>query len=351
MQPASWPRRAFLRRSLGTLALAPFMHALSPVAAQRGSASSLYATVSLNTQDFAYPDLSAALVSRVLDLHDTLDVPLDVYLTTTMVDVFESGWPDVLERLRLSRVATACYHDRPPMPYHTGYDWLGVSRMSSAEQYDLIEQYETHGLDLATGRPTEAEGGYAKLTRLMGAPPRAVGILADGATLQASADTVFRDMGATFGVVHGRAANLGETRNGLLARPEHYDLKLFERVRESAGTVLNEAIASARTAAGGRPPYFVGVKMHDNDFFATQSAWTTVYLAPGARRGPPWNPALKAPLLDDAARAEMWRTYEAMIRELAARRSQISVVNMQQVLTMTRLANGATLAVDVAPAV
>ncbi len=44
----------------------------------------------------------------------------------------------------------------------------------------------------------------------------------------------------------------------------------------------------------GRPPFVAGIKMHDNDFFAEDSAWTTVYLAKGARQGPPWNTALKS---------------------------------------------------------
>ena len=336
MPPTSWPRRDFLARAIGALAAARFVRGAVPLRAQHTDAAALFATVSLNTQDFAYPELSAAVVTRVLDLHEEVGVPLDVYLTTTMVDLFEARWPDLLERLRLSRMAEVCYHDRPPMPYHTDYDWLGVAQMTSAEQYALIEHYETHGLDLVTGRATDAEGGYGRLARLMAHPPRAVGILATGADLQASADAVFRDMGATFGVVHGRAANLGDTRNGLLARPEHCDLKLFEHVGTAAPSVLDDAIATARTARGGRPPYFVGVKMHDNDFFAAKSAWTTVYLAPGARRGPPWNPSLRAELLDDTVRDAVWRTYEAMIRELAARRASIPVVNMRQLVGLVR---------------
>ena len=264
---------------------------------------------------------------RVIDLHESLDVPIDISLTTTIVDVYEAQYMELLRRLFTSRVVCLGYHGRPPLPYHSDFDWLGMSRMSSDQQRSTIYAYETHGLDLVTGQPTLAAGGYAKLSSVAGYAPPSVGILVDGATLQASADTVFAQLGAQFGVVHGRAANLGDKRNGLYVRPEHYDLKLFEQVGRSATTVVDEAIAAAPGVAGGRAPFVVGIKMHDNDFFAEASAWTTVYLAKGARQGPPWNTALKSPLLSTAAQQQMWSLYESTVRYAASIRSRVPIVN------------------------
>ena len=317
-------RRQFLRAA-GAAAAGAWLPAIAP--RLQAQTSQLYSFFALNTQDFAYPQQSADLVWRVIDLHESLDVPIDISLTTTMVDLYESQFMDLLRRLVTSRVVCLGYHGRPPLPYHTDFDWLGISAMSSEQQRSTIYNYETHGLDLTTGQPTLAAGGYAKLVSLAGYAPPSVGILVDGATLQASADAVLVQLGAQFGVVHGRAANLGDKRNALYVRPEHYDLKLFQQVGRSAATVVDEAVASAPSVAGGRAPFVVGIKMHDNDFFAENSAWTTVYLAKGARQGPPWNTALKSLLLTPDAQQQMWSLYESTVRYAASIRDRVPIAN------------------------
>jgi hypothetical protein len=317
-------RRQFIRASSAAAAGAFLAGSGTRLLAQ---SAQIYNFFALNTQDFAYPQQSADLVWRVIDLHESLDVPIDISLTTTMVDVYEAQYRDLLRRLFTSHVVCLGYHGRPPLPYHTDFDWLGMSRMSSDQQRSTIYSYETHGLDLVTGQPTLASGGYAKLVSLAGYAPPSVGILVDGATLQASADAVLAQLGAQLGVVHGRAANLGDRRNELYVRPEHYDLKLFQQVGRSATTVLDEAMAAAPSAEGGRAPYVVGIKMHDNDFFAEDSAWTTVYLAKGARQGPPWNTALKSPLLSAEAQQQMWDLYESTVRYAASIRGRVPIAN------------------------
>jgi len=317
-------RRQFLQAT-GAAAAGAWLPAIAP--RLQAQTSQVYSFFALNTQDFAYPQQSADLVWRVIDLHESLDVPVDISLTTTMVDLYESQFMDLLRRLFTSRVVCLGYHGRPPLPYQTDVDWLGMSAMSSEQQRSTIYNYETYGLDLITGQPTLAAGGYAKLVSLAGYAPPSVGILVEGATLQASADAVLAQLGAQFGVVHGRAANLGDKRNALYVRPEHYDLKLFQQVGRSATTVLDEAVAAAPSVAGGRAPFVVGIKMHDNDFFAENSAWTTVYLAKGARQGPPWNTALKSPLLMAEAQQQMWNLYESTVRYAASIRDRVPIAN------------------------
>ncbi len=90
---------------------------------------------SINVQDFSYPDKSIATVYRILDLHERYGVPVDVYLTTTMTDLFEHQAPDLLQRLRASSRAAVSYHVRPPKPYYTGFDWAGLGAQNAQEQY------------------------------------------------------------------------------------------------------------------------------------------------------------------------------------------------------------------------
>ena len=306
--------------------------ALGGLPARAQSTGSTYFFFVLNTQDFAYPHYTAAILERALNLHESVGVPFDVYLTTWMVDLLQ-GVPELARRLVRSPMVSLGYHTRAPLPYRTSYDWYGLSSMTSADQYNVIRNYESHGLDMVTGMPQDRPGGYEHFTRLMGRPPIGVGIASE-APIQRSTDTVFRDLGAAIVVANGRTANFGDTRNGLYQRPEHVDLKLFEHDGEDPHAIVDAALAAAPFAEGGRAPYFVGVKMHDNDFFAEDSAWLTVYLAPGARRGPPWNTSLRSPLLGEAQMAARWALWEGTVRDVAARR--LPVVNLSGLLTMLR---------------
>jgi hypothetical protein len=307
-------RRRFLASASGALAAA-----LWPARAR--AAADTFLLFSLNVQDFAYPEHSAALVSRALDLHEATGVPVDVSLTATQSDLFWRDFPGLFERLRVSPVACACYHVRPPVPYHALCDWLDVAGLDAGDQQALVRHYETHGLDLVSGQPTAADGGYTALVDRLGYAPPCVGVNCD-APVQAAADTVFADLGARFAVVHGRAANLGDRRNGLLVRPEHVDLKLFEYPGSDPGALIEAAAAQARTVRGARAPYVVGVKMHDNDFFAEDSAWLTVY-ASGHGRVPPWDLSRRSPLLDSAAADAMWRLYEGAVMHAAGNAARL----------------------------
>lgn len=323
------------RRFLGKVAAATAGLGLGGSSARRSAhaaAADTYFFFVLNTQDFAYPQYTAALLKRALDLHESLGVPFDVYLTTWMVDLLQAV-PDLAWRLVTSPVVSLAYHTRAPLPYRVNYDWCGLSSMSSADQYSIIRNYESHGLDLITGLPQDRPGGYEHFTRLLGRPPIGVGIASE-APIQRSVDTVFKDLGAEICVSNGRGSNFGDTRNGLYQRPEHVDLKLFEHDGQDPNVIVENALAEAPGVEGARAPYFVGVKMHDNDFFAADSAWLTVYLAPGARRGPPWDISLRSPLLTPDQMAARWALWEGTVRAVVAR--GLRVVNLSQMLSMLR---------------
>ncbi|GIW40877.1 MAG: hypothetical protein KatS3mg076_1454 [Candidatus Binatia bacterium] len=311
----------------------PIPDPTTPTATPTPEASSEldFLTFSINVQDFAYPEESIAVLHEIVDLHEAHDVPVDVFLTATMADLFADRAPELLERLVSSPVVAVSYHVRPPKPYYPGYDWAGLGEMSPEDQYETIRNYETHGLDPVTGQPTADPGGYQWLAQQLGYSPYIIGVLAGG-EVGRSARAVFGDLGASLAVVHGRAVNLGETLDGLLLKPEHYDLRLFQHVGQDAADIVEDALAQARSAGGAHPPYFVGVKMHDNDFFAERAAWLTVYIDGGRR--PPWNPDLKSALLSDEAREQMWSLYESTVAYADSIRDRVAPVNAPMILAL-----------------
>ncbi|GEM_PF-6526912 len=83
---------------------------------------------SINVQDFSYPKEGAETVARILDIHEKHGIPVDLYQTTTMTDLYDAT---LLRRLKES---------------------------PAAAQRRIVVEYETHGLDLATGRPLPPAG-------------------------------------------------------------------------------------------------------------------------------------------------------------------------------------------------
>lgn len=282
-------------------------------------------TFTLNTQDFAYPERSAATVDRVITLHENYRVPVDIYLTDTMLSIFEASYPALMTRLRSSPYVALNYHIRPPKPYYTGYDWAGLSTLPAADQLTQIRNYESHVTDLTTGQPGAATGGFTRLKQLTGNSPVIAAFQADTA-LYESVSQVFRELGASMAISHTAPyINLGTTASGLYVRPEHFDLKLFESPGQSAASLIDTAHATARTTPGAASPYVVGVKMHDNDFFALASAWTNTYV--NAPRRPPWSTTTLAGLKSDADVQAQWTLYEAAVAWADANRSRVAIAN------------------------
>ncbi|MBX7244762.1 MAG: hypothetical protein K1X53_04645, partial [Candidatus Sumerlaeaceae bacterium] len=248
----------------------------APVAYQPAVTVTDRVTFSINVQGFSYPEKSAATLDRILTVHEGCNVPVDVFLDSTMTDIYQTSYPALLNRLKTSPVCAVSYHIRPPKPYYQNYDWTGMTSMTATQQQALVTNYETHGLDLVTGLPTSQAGGYQKLTSLLGYAPYCSAALCT-AGIQANVDAVFKQLGSRMNLIHGTIVNVGTTRNGLYLKPEHYDLKLFEHIDENVGTLFEDSLTTAHTTAGAVAPYFIGVKMHDNDFFAVDSAWVTVY--------------------------------------------------------------------------
>jgi hypothetical protein len=147
-------------------------------------------------------------------------------------------------------------------------------------------------------------------------------------SMYASVSQVFRELGASMTISHSSPyINLGTTNSGLYVRPEHFDLKLFESPGQSASSLIDAAFAAARTTSGAASPYVVGIKMHDNDFFASASAWTTTYINAPATHKPNWNMSTLAGLKSDADMLSQWTLYEGAVAWANNNRSRIAVAN------------------------
>ncbi|NRF66334.1 hypothetical protein HLB44_04990 [Aquincola sp. S2] len=283
-----------------------------------------FITFSINVQDFSYPELSAVTVQRIVELHEQYRLPVDIYLSDTMLDVYQRDHPALMSRLTSSPYVGLSYHIRPPKPYYLNYDWANLAALPLAEQVARIKTYESSVVDLATGQPTSRAGGYQQLVALPNARPAITAALQVDQPLLDAAATAFRELGATWSLAHGLGSlNLGDSVRGLYLRPEHYDLKLFELAGQSAASVIDAAFASAHDAAGARAPFFVGAKMHDNDFFAQKSAWNVVYVDGGKR--PPWDPALKSALKSAADQAAQWTIYEGALQYAQSQSARLGV--------------------------
>ncbi len=282
-------------------------------------------TFTLNVQDFAYPDRSAATVDRVITLHEQYKVPVDIYLTDTALATFEASYPALVTRLRTSAYVGLNYHIRPPKPYYTGYDWVGLSAQPGSDQLTSIRNYESHVTDLVTGLPTSDTGGFTRLKQLTGSNAVIAAFQADAA-LYPSVSQVFRELGASMGISHSAPyINLGTQNLALNVRPEHYDLLLFQSPGQSAASLIEAGFAAAHSTSGAASPFVVGVKMHDNDFFAQASAWTTTYI--NAPRRPSWSLSTVAPLKADADMQAQWTLYEGAVAWADSNRSRIGVAN------------------------
>lgn len=290
-----------------------------------------YVLFSINVQDFSYPEISAAVLDKIITLHETYNLPVDIYLTDVMAQLYAEQFPQLLERLKTSPVVAISYHYRAPRPYANNYDWLGLRNMSADELYQTVLRYETRAVDPVSGQTTDTPGGYQYVASLIGYPPYAASSLSNNANTDSTIIRVFKELGAQMTVVHGRAINLGDVKKGLFIRPEHYDYMLFQNVGTNPVASFENALTQAH-ASQGITPYFVGVKMHDNDFFAEQSAWLTVYVDGGKR--PSWDPTLKSPLLSQAEQDAMWAMYEQTVLYVASQSDRISTVNLPMVLDM-----------------
>jgi len=272
-------------------------------------------TFTINTQDFSYPENSAEMMQRLLTLHEQYDIPLSISFNHPMIDYYSQEQPELWNRLSESPLISFGYHTRPPLPYHSSTPHSpGTKDLTDEELQDYILWFETHGLDLETGISTQEAGGFGLLTELLGDRPYTVGVSVDDRVRKVL--EVYKDLGAVFFAGHTGDMWLGDTIGPLHIRPEQEEIKAFEHTSEDAKQLLTTTVKEVNQSDD--VPTFINIKMHDNDFFAEQSAWTAVYLSEKSRRlGTPFDLSQVSALLSEEEQESIWVFYEDLLRTVA----------------------------------
>lgn len=297
----------------------------------------IYTLFSMNTHDWVFSDYSAATINRVIDIHETYDVPVGIYLTDPVFQIYLEEYPELIERLTTSEVVDVSHHFRPSMPLYEGFDILGITKMEEDEMYDAILPYEEYALDLETGLTTEEPGGYEYMKEIFGYAPLAVGHT-DNRFYGKVLSQIYKEKGAIFAVVHGKDSDLGKMVNGLYVRPEHLEIKLYESYRDTQdGGEVIEARLDELPEDGIR---FIGIKYHENNFYATNTPFWPVFWEDSDKTTPlepPYDLNASEGIIDirpEIMQEQHWELYESTVKFISENRDIYHPVGLFDVAEM-----------------
>ncbi len=284
----------------------------------------------LNTQEFISSEESIETVNRVIDIHEKYKVPVDIYLDGTILQTYLDEAPELIERLKSSSVVSVSYHARPPMPYYNDYEWMDFDAMSDAEIEAVVEKYGTHEIDPETGETTDQAGGFTYFEEVFGYAPPAAATPTNGTT-GPFVKSYFAENGASFLVENDRDYSWGSTKDGIPVRPEDVEVKLFERTDETPEEIFAELDALSDSG-----PYFMNIKVHDNDFITDESAWVSIYVANKKANHKQLTPPFDLSkgedraLLSTTESEELWSAYEACVKYASENTDQYTLWNMKE---------------------
>ncbi len=306
------------------------------VSVSSGSGTQRYVSFSIVTQEFALPAEGIATINRMIDLHEEYNVPLDVIVDDASMQVYAEQAPDVIERLRNSPVVAVSYHTRPPVPYYKKFDFAGLSELSASELYARLLQYEEQGVDLVTGEPRTGVGGYQFIKDQIGYAPIMAGLITEP-TFAPSLLKIYAEKGAQFVIEHrDEPIEPNQFQGDLMIRPETIPLIFTEHIEDSPEQLIADQFANAPEVDG---PIFMSIKTHDNDFYATQSAWLSVYLNQGGRGTPqpPFDLSVYdqyAELLTANEQGNRWAAYTAAVKYAAEHQQEFTLINAKALKTV-----------------
>lgn len=298
----------------------------------------IYAAFIINVHDWTQPDNSIATLNHILDLHDEYSVPVDIYLDDQVTQIYATEAPDLLERLATNPNVAVSYHIRPPSPYYGGFHEEWFRGMSTDELYDNLMEYETHAIDLETGEPTDAPGGYQYVKDLIGYAPIVAAQAEGRSVLDQALANVYADLGATFTLKHGTSSALGDSVNGLFLRPEDVELKVYERKDAiDANALIESAIADLPDSR----PAFLNLKWHEDNFYTSGTPWNDVYFDENdSPRDPPYdvtNLDASTTPKTEAQQEIQWDRYEAMLQYVTTHSDILTAINATDLLTLIEL--------------
>lgn len=305
-------------------------------AAPTSRVCSAYMTFAVNTHDTGHVSQSADTLKHAMDIFEKYGVRGDFYLTAPMVELYVKQRPDVIERLKNSKM-TISYHVRPPHPLYTGFD----SRLKNLDDKTLaatLRDYETYRLDPATGDLDKTQpGGYSYVAKTFGRNPVVVSMQTDERKLRAAASKVYLDLGAKMTILyHEEGTDLNKPLvqdNGLWVRPSDFSVTRWTPAGGNNETFWWNMLTTPKAAEfnptsylktklstwkASRPP-FVTALIHENNFvYSGAESWTLIYFSDTQKTKtltPPFN--LNAPdsskLRSQSEQDLIWKAYDELV--------------------------------------
>ena len=315
-----------------------------------------YTNFVININDWVNPSQSADTLMRLIAIFEAHGVRGEFYFTAPVVDAYVATRPDLIARLRSSKM-TISYHIRPPHPLYQGYQ-SGLSGKSGAELKALLRDYETYKLSLTDQSLDKSQaGGFARVADVFGKKPFTVSVSNTGPdkALRSAAMDVYAEIGAKGAIVfHTGGTNPAdplETQRGLLVRPSDLGVAEFAvgnetdywwyRIIDPAVAPRWEPVLNMQTQLGAwtskRKPFLV-VLIHEHNFKRTGSEpFNSIYHVmngqrPVSAKKAPWD--LSTPDVTEALTAEQSEAiFVAYDRMVAWASQHTHVVTMEDIAT------------------
>ena len=311
-----------------------------------------YITFVVNTHDWGRVAKSADTILRLIEIFSQHHVRGDFYLTAPVVEAYATSRPEVLRRLRDSRM-TISYHFRPPHPAYSGFD-ATLRGLDEAALRTTLRDYETFRLDLATGGLDRGRpGGYAYVKQMLEKAPVTVSAMGNPRAKAALLD-IYREWGAQMTMeYHESGTSPAEPfvwRQGLLIRPSDFSITRWAapgEPRESfwwsrqdtpqAAAYNPTARLRAELAAWQHPRApLITALIHENDFYVRGGpSWNAIYLGGDGKtpQRPPYD--LNAPDQGEprtsANQDAIWRAYEDLVAYAA---QNLAVVTSAEIVSL-----------------
>lgn len=315
-----------------------------------------YMTFAVNVHDFRNLNESADTLLRLISIFEKYGVRGDFYLTAPMVESYARQRPEVIARLKDSGM-TISYHVRPPHALYQGFD-QPLRGLSGQALTDVLRNYETYKLDLATGGLLRDQpGGYLYVAQTFGRAPVVVGAPNNNQNIKTAAFQLYKELGAQMAVnYHECCADPDqpfEYRDGLLARPSDFSVTRWSvtggptdafwwNMLESryAAQYNPTSYLTAQVVAwqGNRPPFITSL-IHENNFYRRgPESWTLIYYSDRDKTrplSPPFDlnaPDLSRPRSFEEQEA-IWAAYEQMVAYAAA---NLRVVTSEEIVALAQ---------------
>jgi len=320
----------------------PTSAASTPVSCPNG-----YMTFAVNVHDIRYVSQSADTLLRLVGIFEKYKVRGDFYLTAPLVELYSRQHPEVLARLRDSKM-TISYHIRPPHPAYPDFD----SRLKTLDDRVLeqtLRDYETYRMDLTTGDLDRSQpGGYRYVAQALGRNPVTVSPMSGDRRIRNALEKIYAGMGAKMVVAyHEEGTDIARPfvyEQGLLQRPSDFSITRvngnfwWNLIFTPGGEQYNPTkMLKERLAQWSAPrPPFITALIHEDNFYRSGTPWRSFfYDANGNPLSPPYNlnaPDTSRPRTREQTEA-IFRAYEELVAYAA---KNLCVVTSQDIVTLAK---------------